>query len=478
MKPIRILAPHFKDAVQLQWSGKKPLPLFPPLPIRTLEQYGSRPSAHLYWGENLDVLEALLPKYANTIDLIYIDPPFDSSGQYTKKISLYGEKPRKENSFEQIQYSDLWKEEAYLQFMFERLLIFREFLSERGSLYLHCDMNRSHKLRVILDEVFGAKNCLNHLIWGYKTGGIPQKYGFSKKHDDILLYVKGREPIFNPTRQKSYAASLPEPHTTSGKKLGVLRDPECDLCHNGSPGQKYRNVRCRDVWSDIPTIFRNDAQRVYYPTQKPEGLLQRIVETSSEPNSLVMDAFSGSGTCVTVASKLHRRAIGIDSNLEAILTTRGRLRRSNIACSIHTTCQTFDHSSPNSFRSIAPLNRPINPSDRYRYPDIKPTPRKKDDIHCQFDIKRRTLFFKGINSPKLQQQFPKNRDPKRLVQSITLDFSGVAGIFMNPILDQPRQTQTITGTYPIPEHAKTVRIRVIDLLCNVFECMLAVPHEG
>ena len=160
MIPTRILSTAPKDGPELIWKGKKKYPLFSPLPIKTLEKYGDIEQCSLYWGENADVLEALLPQYENKIDLIYLDPPFDSSAQYTKKISLKGEKPTKENSFQQIQYSDSWKEEDYLQFMYERLLLLHALLSPRGSLYLHCDMHRSHRLRMLLDEIFGGGSLL------------------------------------------------------------------------------------------------------------------------------------------------------------------------------------------------------------------------------------------------------------------------------------------------------------------------------
>jgi DNA modification methylase len=178
---------------------------------------------------------------------------------------------------------------------------------------------------MIADEVFGESNFINHIIWSYKTGGVPERVGFSKKHDDILLYSKSSKPIFNRQQQRSYVASLPEPHTKSGQKLGVQRDPNCEFCATGQPGPKYRQVVCRDHWSDIPALYRNSAERCNYPTQKPEALLSRMISASSTKKSLVLDPFCGSGTTLAAARALGRNYIGIDCNPVAIQCSANRL---------------------------------------------------------------------------------------------------------------------------------------------------------
>ncbi|MBT9158618.1 MAG: DNA adenine methyltransferase YhdJ [Firmicutes bacterium] len=209
--------------------------------------------------------------------------------------------------------------------IYDCLVLMKELLADNGSIYVHCDWRVNSYVRLICDEVFGKKRFLNHLIWGYKTGGIPEKLGFSKKHDDVLVYTAGEEALFNQLTQKSYVPTLPEPHTESGKRLGVHRDTTCQLCGVGRPGQKYRNVIMRDVWDDIQSIFRNDEQGTGYATQKPEALLERIIKASSNEGDLVADFFCGSGTTLAVAEKLGRRWIGCDLSRFAIHVTRKRL---------------------------------------------------------------------------------------------------------------------------------------------------------
>lgn len=284
----------------------------------------------LIWGDNKLVMAALLEQFRGKIDLIYIDPPFDVGADFTVQVQVgeEGEAVQKEQSIlEAVAYRDTWGKgtDSYLHMMYERLTLMRDLLSERGSIYVHCDWRVNFLLRSVIDEIFGRDYLVNHLIWAYKTGGIPEKIGFAKKHDDIFLYSKSKNPIFNPLLQKSYVPTLPEPYTDSGKRLGVQRDSVCELCGLGKPGQKYRLVIARDVWDDIQSIFRNDEQATGYDTQKPEALLERIILASSNEGDLVADFFCGSGTTLAVAEKLGRRWIGVDLGRYAIHTSRKRL---------------------------------------------------------------------------------------------------------------------------------------------------------
>ena len=334
----------------LDWRDKKPPPPLSHVPLILCEksEIGQPPASPdydsfmrdnynlLFCGDNVHVLSALLMNgFGGKVDLVYIDPPFDSGADYSRQVRLRGPTNQCDSSassvFKQTQYKDVWLNDDYLQFMYERLILLRELLSDKGTIYLHCDWHKNHYLRLLLDEVFGENNMQNHIIWAYKTGGIPESCGFAKKHDDILVYTKTENPIFNVLEQKSYVPTLPEPHTDSGKKLNVLRDDVCDLCQNGAPGQKYRHVRARDVWDDINSIFRNDSQLTDYPTQKPESLLQRIIKASSDEDSIVLDCFCGSGTTAAVAEKLGRRWIVADINHGAIQTTVQRLNKITVA---------------------------------------------------------------------------------------------------------------------------------------------------
>lgn len=284
----------------------------------------------LIWGDNKLVLASLLAEFKGKVDLIYIDPPFDVGADFTMDVPIGdGEETviKDQSTLEMIAYRDMWGKgtDSYLHMMFERLSLMRELLSGTGTLYVHVDYRMQGLLRSVLGEIFGDDLMMNEIVWAYKTGGIPEAFGFSKKHDTILAFRKGENPTFNDVVQKSYARTLPEPHTNSGKGLGVLRDEVCDLCENGHPGQKFRWVRCRDVWADINSIFRNDVQSTGYVTQKPEALLERIIKASSNEGDLVADFFCGSGTTGAVAERLGRRWLMSDLGRFAIHTSRKRL---------------------------------------------------------------------------------------------------------------------------------------------------------
>lgn len=278
------------------------------------------------------------------IDLIYIDPPYDSKADYRTKVTLPGTNVESRPTvLEQFAYADTWSGElhiggqrepiqgtlAYLRYMYPRLVLMRELLSERGSFYFHIDWHINSYIRIVLDDIFGGNCFLNEIIWGYKTGGIPESGRFAKKHDTILAYSKSKDNLFNTVTQKSYTPTVPEPHTESGIRLGVHRDAVCEICGN-SPGQKYRNVVCRDIWDDVESIFRNDSQLVGYATQKPEKLLERIIKASSNEGSIVADFFGGSGTTAVVAEKLGRRWITSDIGKPATMIMRKRLIDNNV----------------------------------------------------------------------------------------------------------------------------------------------------
>jgi adenine specific DNA methylase Mod len=156
---------------------------------------------------------------------------------------------------------------------------------------VHCDSHASHYIKIEMDKIFGVYNFLNEIVWAYTSGGVSKQW-FGRKHDVLLLYCKtiGKQFLSLP-KEKSYTRTLPEPHTPSARRLGVLRDKVCDLCEIGSPGQKYRMVSMRDVWSDLRSLFRNDHEMIGYPTQKPEHLLERIITASSPENGVVADFF-------------------------------------------------------------------------------------------------------------------------------------------------------------------------------------------
>ena len=161
--------PTIKGYPELRWTGKRPYESTQYYPAQLRERYGEETNGwinKIFWGDNLQVMSHLLKEYRGEIDLIYIDPPFDSKAYYKKSIRIKSNSATSDTaSFEEKQYGDIWNNDGYLQFMYERLIIMRELLSDSGTLYLHCDWHQSSHLRCILDELFGPMNCHNVITW-------------------------------------------------------------------------------------------------------------------------------------------------------------------------------------------------------------------------------------------------------------------------------------------------------------------------
>jgi len=305
----------------LQWVGKKPLESVQFYPAQETEVYGDKSAKDfnkLFWGDNLQVLSHLLKEYRGAIDLIYIDPPFDSKADYVRKVKIRGEKvdATGQGLFEEKQYTDIWEKDEYLQFMYERLLLMKELLSEKGSIYLHCDWHKDAHLRLVMDEVFGEGNFMNEIIWKYTWGMRVESY-WNRKHDTLLFYTKSNKFTFN-------ANDVLEDRQMSEGTKSRLKYKGA-MIKDGNKGRgDYEQALPTDVWI-IPTINVMDNQRTDYPTQKPEALLEKIIKASSNEGDVVADFFMGSGTTQAVAQKLGRKWIGCDINIGAIQTTTRRL---------------------------------------------------------------------------------------------------------------------------------------------------------
>ena len=161
--------PTIKGFPELRWTGKRPFDSTQYFPAQLRERYGEETNGwinKIFWGDNLQVMSHLLKEYRGKVDLIYIDPPFDSKADYKKKIKVKGKEVETDSlSFEEKQYGDIWTNDEYIQFMYERLIILRELLSDKGSIFLHCDWHKSHYLRCLLDEVFGNNCFVNEIVW-------------------------------------------------------------------------------------------------------------------------------------------------------------------------------------------------------------------------------------------------------------------------------------------------------------------------
>jgi DNA modification methylase len=231
-------------------------------------------------SDNFQALNTILPKYKEQIDLIYIDPPFNTGRDFS--------------------YKDRFQDSTWLTLMENRLTLSKDLLSERGSFYLHLDNNANHYGKILLNNTFSLENYRNEIIWCYAGGGIPKK-GLPKKHDTILNSTKTDKFIFSiPMRKYS--------STGSGRRSdGSLYD-----VHSLTPQN--------DWWIDIPTENTQSKSNTGFATQKPEKLLERIIKASSNKNSIVMDYFSGSGTTINTAHKLGRKWIGVEmgSHFESV----------------------------------------------------------------------------------------------------------------------------------------------------------------
>lgn len=311
-----------KGYPELHWTGKRPYTSTQYYPAQLKESYGESKDGwinKIFWGDNLQVMSHLLKEFRGKIDLIYIDPPFDSKADYKKKIEIkgIGKAESDSNSFEEKQYGDIWTNDEYLQFMYERLILLKELLSDTGTIYLHCDWHKSSYLRCIMDEVFGVNNFRNEIIWCY-TAASNVKMDFPKKHDVILRYSKTDNYIFNKDdiRVPYSEGSLDRANRNVIGRSGMNFD-SIVLNENGKVPE--------DWWSDIQRAARYPGEVVGYPTQKSEKLLERIIKASSNEGDIVFDCFMGSGTTQVVAAKLNRKYIGADINLGSIQITSRRL---------------------------------------------------------------------------------------------------------------------------------------------------------
>lgn len=319
-----------KGHPMLHWKGKRPFTSTEFYPAQLKETYGEETNGWLnkiFWGDNLQVMSHLLKKYRGQIDLIYIDPPFDSKADYKKTIELRGKTIKNDSSsFEEKQYGDIWSNDEYLQFMYERIVLMRELLSTHGSIYIHCDYHKSHLIRCILDEIFGSSNFRNEIFWHYSDGTAPAG-AFKRKTDTIFFYSKTGDPTFNEIR-------VPSLNPERYNKIDENGERYFEDGHHGSSKRFYLKdgMIADNVWTFLTDKrFRQlnsqsqERKDYNYPTQKPEAILERIIKASSNPGDIVFDCFMGSGTTQTVAMKLGRRFIGADINMGAIDTTVKRL---------------------------------------------------------------------------------------------------------------------------------------------------------
>jgi DNA modification methylase len=262
-------------------------------------------------------LPELIKAYRGKVQLIYLDPPFGTGDSFEGKGS-------KEDSAKITLFRDDMPEAAYLKWMRSILTGCHALLSPTGSIYLHIDWRMNAKLRLLLDEIFGAENFMDEIIWGYKSGGRATRF-FPRKHDTILFYRKSRRVYFNIAAVGTPRG--PEPRNHMKQFVDQNGRVGFSIRTRGKLYTYYEDdlIYPTDVWTDIEHLQQKDKERMGYATQKPEALLERIILASSQQGDLVCDLFSGSGTTAAVAVKNNRRFLAVDASPLALITLRKRL---------------------------------------------------------------------------------------------------------------------------------------------------------
>jgi adenine-specific DNA-methyltransferase len=330
----------------------------------------------LIWGDNKLVMASLLKDFRGKIDLIYIDPPFDVGADFTMQVPIGEEKDAVEKDqslLEMVAYRDMWGKgtDSYLHMMYERLLLMKDLLSENGSIYVHCDSRLNSCIRLLMEDVFGSTNFQNHITWK-RTAAHNDSKKIGTVSDTIMYFSKSDRRIWNPQYKpydQEYLDSFYRHVEKDGRKYRthqIERNPALGIrenliyeyrgyipkygwmvergkleemdskgmllwSKNGKPlrkiylGDDSEGQPIHDIWDDLSNVGSQSKERVDYPTQKPEVLLERIIKASSNEGDLVVDVFCGSGTTGAVAERMGRRWIMCDLGRFAIHISRKRL---------------------------------------------------------------------------------------------------------------------------------------------------------
>ena len=264
-----------------------------------------------------DCLEEMKEIKKNSIDLIYLDPPFFTQ----TKHKLQNRERTKE-----FEFSDIWSNNsAYAQFLEQRIYIMKELLKDTGSIFVHCDKSGEHIVRAVLDKVFGAKNFQSEIIWSYKRWSNSKK-GLLPTHQNIYFYSKTKDFKFNMI-YTNYSETTNIDQILQRRTRDKNNKSVYDLDENGETKQadKKKGVPLSDVW-DIPYLNPKAKERVGYPTQKPLLLLEQIINLTTDENDTVLDPFCGSGTTCVASKLLKRNYIGIDKSIDAVELSLTRIK--------------------------------------------------------------------------------------------------------------------------------------------------------
>jgi len=353
MSEDKIKITSAKGRPMLNWVGKKPLDYVKGFPSQLVETFDPLNSKRvievptfdelkdnwqnlLFHGDNKDVLATLLELgFRGKIDLIYIDPPFKSGADYLRKVELRGLKnlgrieEDEASILQQTMYFDIWNNDSYLQFMYERLMLLKELLSETGSIYVHLDWHVGHYIKLLMDEIYGQDNFGNDIIWNKGFRGTESKNIYQHAHDIILWYTKNKNYTWNQIGQPYRDKDMKRYNKIDeeGRKYALIKRKRTNgTIYYGKTFPKEEGKRIDDVIGHVAIMASTSGERTGFETQKPDELLEIFIKASSNPGDLVFDCFCGSGTTLAVAQKLGRRWIGCDINKGAVQITSKKLQ--------------------------------------------------------------------------------------------------------------------------------------------------------
>jgi DNA modification methylase len=452
----------------IHWKDKQPYTSIQYCPALCKERFGEVENGwinRLYWGDNLLVMGHLLKEFRGKIHLIYIDPPFDSRNYFKKKIKIRNSK----NDFSIIKeklYNDVWPDDSYLQFMYQRLILLRELLSDNGSIYLHCDWHKSHYLRLIMDEIFGKENFRNEIVWCYNVNKGKFRNKFPPRHDSIFFYAKSNNNLFN------HEAMRMEPSKAAIKRWGAYANKKNEVPYEKlTPGMKkvagkgekpyiLRGGIQVDWITGIPGLNSGNSKEAEgYPTQKPEKLIELFINASSNPGDIVFDCFMGSGTTQAAAMKLGRRFIGVDNNHKAVQITKKRLLVLKKSIDMESV------TGKKKCTGFGIYNLLMHDSSANR-------------IKAEADIQRKgnKLVICKFYPVNLMQKLNLDRnsvsDWKNLVDSVMIDFNYNQPEMHPLVIDIPEKNKSIKGEYVIPKDSGRIMVRITDLIFESHEIEL------
>lgn len=354
---------RYKGDSGVEASIRRGMPLYE---VKEEEPHGDHAADNLLIRGECVSTCAYLKDRGIMVDLVYIDPPFASGADYAKKVYVR-RNPKvadairqaeeeldieEMKTFEEKMYGDIWNKEDYLNWMYTNLVAIKSVMSERASIYVHLDWHIVHYVKILMDEIFGEDNFLNDVTWKRQTSsGFKGKNSMGKNHDNILVYAKSDDFLYN-TQYLPYSDEYLDQRfihieVVEGKErrfkdafLGTATSQdtieqlkrENKIYYTSSGGMRLKvyldeteGIPLDDIWTDVNAVNSQAEERVDYATQKPEALLERIIKASSDEGMLVADFFGGSGVTVAVANKLGRRFIHGDIGINSIQTARDRL---------------------------------------------------------------------------------------------------------------------------------------------------------